>query len=35
MNKRKFEILFGAVSGAVGLVVALVTAVIARSGQDD
>ncbi len=29
MGRRKLEIAFGAVSGAVGLIVALITAVIA------
>ena len=29
MNRRRFEILFGVASGAVGLAVALYTAVIA------
>lgn len=35
MGRRKLEIAFGAISGAVGLLVALYTAVIARSGWDE
>ena len=34
MNRRKFEILYGAVTGAVGLIVALYTAVVARKNDD-
>ena len=34
MNRRKLELLFGAVSGAVGLAIALYTAVIASVRGD-
>lgn len=34
MNRRKFELLFGLASGAVGLAVALYTAVIATTKEE-
>ena len=34
MNRRKFEILYGLVSGAAGLIVALYTAAVARKNND-